>query len=139
MQMNHAKTFMIVLFGGTILCAANALAAQTSPPSMTCDRACLKGVIDQYLNALVAHDPTRAPLAPDARFAQDNQPLHVGEALWLTASGLGTYKHYFTDPELGDAGLIGVIYENGVGAIIVLHLKVEKRQITEALATKSQL
>jgi hypothetical protein len=89
-------------------------------------------MIDQYLEALVAHDPARAPLAPDARFAQDNQPLNVGEALWMTASGLGKYRHYFTDPERGDAGLIGVIYENGVGAIIVLHLKVENRQITQA-------
>jgi hypothetical protein len=89
-------------------------------------------MIDQYLGALVAHDPARAPLAPDVRFAQDNQPLRVGEALWMTASGLGTYKHYFTDPDRGDAGLIGVIYENGVGAIILLHLKVENRQITKA-------
>jgi hypothetical protein len=56
----------------------------------------------------------------------------MGEALWATASGLGTYRHYFTDPERGDAGLIGVIYENGVGALIVLHLKVENREIIEA-------
>jgi hypothetical protein len=89
-------------------------------------------MIDRYLEALVAHDPARAPLSPAVRFAQDNQPLQVGEALWITASGVGTYRHYFADPERGDAGLIGVIYENGKGAILLLHLKVEKRQITEA-------
>ena len=132
MRVNPAKAAMVALFIGTILGAAKSAAAQASSTRMPCDRACLTGMIDQYLGALVAHDPSRAPLAPDARFAQDNQPLRLGEALWMTASGLGRYRHYFTDPERGDAGLIGVIYENGVGAIIILHLKVENRQITEA-------
>ena len=132
MRVNPAKAAMVALFIGTILGAAKSAAAQASSTRMPCDRACLTGMIDQYLGALVAHDPSRAPLAPDARFAQDNQPLRLGEALWMTASGLGRYRHYFTDPERGDAGLIGVIYENGVGAIILLHLKVENRQITEA-------
>jgi hypothetical protein len=129
MCMNPAKIIVFALFSGAILCSA---AGQASPTSAPCNRACLKDIVDQYLDALVAHDPARAPLAPDIRFAQDNQPLRVGEALWLTASGLGTYKHYFIDPEQGDAGLMGVIYENGAGAILILHLKVENRQITEA-------
>jgi hypothetical protein len=89
-------------------------------------------MIDRYLGALVAHDPARAPLAHGVRFAQDDQPLRIGEALWRTVSGIGAYKHYFADPERGDAGLIGVVYENGVGAIFVLHLKVVDRQIAEA-------
>ena len=37
------------------LCSANALGA-------TCDRACLATAIDQYLTALVKHDPAAAPL-----------------------------------------------------------------------------
>ncbi len=28
----------------------------------TCDRACLKTTLDQYLNAVVKHDPKAAPL-----------------------------------------------------------------------------
>jgi hypothetical protein len=30
----------------------------------TCDRSCMKGVVESYLAALVAHDPAQAPLAP---------------------------------------------------------------------------
>jgi hypothetical protein len=132
MLMNPSKVAMVALFLGAVLCTANSAAAQESQARALCDRACLTGMIDRYLEALVAHDPARAPLSPAVRFAQDNQPLQVGEALWITASGVGTYRHYFADPERGDAGLIGVIYENGKGAILLLHLKVEKRQITEA-------
>ena len=97
-----------------------------------CDRSCLEGMIDRYLDAMVAHDPSRAPLSPTVKYAQDNVPLKIGDALWATASGLGTYKHYFADPERGDVGLIGTIKENGVGAIFILRLKVENRLITEA-------
>ena len=132
MRMNSAKAAMIALFWGAVLGAANYAVAQSDSTSVPCDRACLKGMIDQYLDALSAHNTALAPLAPDVRFAQDNQPLRVGEALWRTLSGLGTYRHYFIDPGRGDAGFIGVIYENGTGAIFVLHLKVEKRQIIEA-------
>ena len=33
-----------------------------------CDRECLEGFVDQYLAAMVAHDPSRAPFAENARY-----------------------------------------------------------------------
>ena len=39
------------------------VSASTGPIPLNCDRACLEGVITQYLTALVAHDPKRLPLA----------------------------------------------------------------------------
>jgi hypothetical protein len=36
-----------------------ALDASTGPIPLNCDRACLEGVMNQYLAAVVAHDPTR--------------------------------------------------------------------------------
>jgi hypothetical protein len=132
MPKNPARVVQIVLILGAFFATASAAFAQAGPTRNSCDRACLIAMMDRYLEALVAHDPARVPFAPGARFAQDNQPLHAGEALWTTASALGTYRHYFTDPERGDAGLIGVVYQNGIGAILILHLKVENRQITEA-------
>ncbi len=32
-----------------------------------CDRACLKGLLDQYLNAIVQHNPAMVPLTPGYR------------------------------------------------------------------------
>ena len=34
--------------------------------AQTCDRACLKTTLDQYLNAVVKHDPKAAPERADA-------------------------------------------------------------------------
>jgi len=104
--------------------------AQATKPA--CDRACLEGIASKYLDAMVAHDPSKAPLAPNLPYAQDNVPLKIGQALWATASARGKYIHYFADPEQGDIGFIGVVYENGVGAILIVRLKVKDGQITEA-------
>jgi hypothetical protein len=101
-------------------------------PKPDCDRACLEGIMTQYLNAMVAHDPSKAPFAPGVKYAQDNVPLKIGQALWATASGLGKYKHFFADAERGDVGVIANVYENGVGAILITRLKVKDKQITEA-------
>jgi len=121
----------------TVLTWARCLSAQAAGagarnPAQPCDRACLEEMADRYLDAMAAHDPSRAPFAPKVQYAQDNVRLHVGQALWATVSGLGTYKHYFSDPQRGDVGVIAVVYENGTGAILILRLKVENRLITEA-------
>jgi len=36
-----------------------------------CDRACLEGFVDQYLAALVASDPSKLPLARNARYTEN--------------------------------------------------------------------
>jgi hypothetical protein len=107
-------------------------AAEVTESSAACDRACLEAIGNRYLEAVAAHDPSKAPLAPNIQYAQDNVRLKIGQALWSTASGLGHYRHYFCDPERGDVGMIGVVYENGVGAILIVRLKVVKHLITEA-------
>jgi hypothetical protein len=100
--------------------------------SSACDRACLDGIMGQYLQAMATHDPSKAPLVPDVQYAQDNVRLKIGQALWATISGLGHYRHDFDDPEEGNVGAITVVYENGVGAILIVRLKVVNHQITEA-------
>ncbi len=80
-------------------------ASPASPPtSNACDRACLNGIVDQYLAAMVAHDPSHLPLAKEVKFTEDGVPLKLGDGLWATASGLGSYKVYFAEPETGGVG-----------------------------------
>jgi hypothetical protein len=95
-------------------------------------RAELEAFIDRYLAALVAHDPKLAPFASDVIFAENDVRLPLGSASWKTIERLGRYRHYFADPQNGDAGLIATVYENGKGAILVLRLKIRDRQIVEA-------
>ena len=78
-----------------------------------CDYACLTGFVDQYLAALVAHDPSRLPLAAHVRSTENTITLRLGDALWGTISGMGTYKVYFADPPAGEVGCECTIRENG--------------------------
>ena len=98
-----------------------------------CDRTCLKDLVDSYLAALVAHDPTRVPLAPDVKFVENTALLRAGEGLWKTATALPTtFKIYVPDPVAEQVGFIGVMQESGQTVELGLRLKVRKGQITEA-------
>ena len=81
---------------------------------------------------MVAHDPRRLPVAAPVRFSENDVPLRLGDALWRTATAVGTYKLYFADPQAGQVGFFGTIRENGKPAALVLRLKVERGLITEA-------
>jgi hypothetical protein len=96
-----------------------------------CERACLNGFVDQYLAALVAHDPSRLPLAKAVKFTENGQRLALGDGLWNTASASGTCKLYVADPQAGQVGFFGTILENGTPAILAIRLKVENRKISE--------
>ena len=97
----------------------------------TCDRSCLDGLVNRYLDALVAHDPTQIPTTADVRFIENGVELPLGSALWKTASGRGTYTHYFADVTAGQAGFIGTMREHGKGLILVLRLAVSGQQVRE--------
>ncbi len=96
-----------------------------------CDRACLNGLMDRYLGALVAHDPSRLPLSAHVKFTEDGVRLKPGDGLWATASGLGSYRLEFAEPEAGEAGAFALIEENGTPAILALRMKVADGKITE--------
>jgi hypothetical protein len=76
-------------------------AASTGPIPLNCNRACLEGLVNQYLAALVAHDPKRLPLSTDVKYTENDQEMEVGDGFWKTVEGLGNYKHYSADPEFG--------------------------------------
>ena len=97
-----------------------------------CDRPCLNSHVDAYLAAMQAHDPRRISVADHVLFTENTIPLRLGQGLWATMSGEGSYKLYFDDPDDGQAGFIGTIRENGIGAILVLRLKISRGRISEA-------
>jgi hypothetical protein len=88
-------------------------------------------MVDGYLDALVAHDPTKIPTAPNVRFIENDVELPLGSALWKTASGRGSYSHYFADVSAGQAGFIGTMREHDKGLILVLRLAVTGGRISE--------
>jgi len=116
-----------------LTCATQAQAAKND-----CDRACLDGVVNQYLAAMVAHDASKAPFAKKVKFTENATKLPLTEGLWFTAIGLTDYKIYVADPQQGAAAFIGLVQEHTAPpnpprpVILALRLKVVNKQITEA-------
>jgi hypothetical protein len=100
--------------------------------SASCDRGCMQATVDGYLDALIAHDPSRLKTTGDVKFAENLQVLKLGEGSWATVDGRGPYSHYFADPASGNAGFIGTMRENGVPVIYDLRLKIVDGKIAEA-------
>jgi hypothetical protein len=122
-----------------LLVAAAAIAARIvvpvqasiGPIPLNCNRACLEGVIDQYLAAVVKHDPKGLPLSEDVVYTENAQVLKVGDGFWKTAEGLGNYKHIFADPEFGQVAMMGTMREAGGPILMSLRLRIELGRITE--------
>jgi len=96
-----------------------------------CDRACLKNMMTTYLNALVARDPSKAPLAPNVRFTEDSKDLKVGEGFWKTATRLGDYRQDFIDVKEQVVASHVIVEESGRPAKYTARLKVATGKITE--------
>lgn len=98
-----------------------------------CDRECLNGIVDAYLEAIVANDPSAAPLADDIRYTENTEVLEVGEGLWETAdAGPSDFRIRVPDPVARQVGFIGVMVESASPVLLALRLKVEDGEVTEA-------
>jgi hypothetical protein len=109
-------------------------------PAIPCDRACLLDIANQYLAALVAHDPSKAPLAPNAFFVEQSVKTKVGDGLWKTATaGPTAFKIFVPDPVSEEVGFLGMMEESGKPMELGLRLKIVNKQITEAEHLKATI
>ena len=114
-------------------------ACATAPGPMTddtmaaddCDRACLHAVVELYLDALVANDPSEAPFASDVRFTEDGVDRALGEGFWASATGLRDLRLEVLDPSLDTAIGLAVMDEAEGIVLHAFRLKVEADAITE--------
>jgi hypothetical protein len=97
------------------------------------DRADLIKLMDQYLAALVKHDPAGIPLAADVKLVENTQATPIGKGLWETSTGAGKtdYKIYVADPAESRIGFMGLHEENGKPIQLGVRLKLENGKITE--------
>ena len=97
----------------------------------SCDRTCLTGLLDRYVDALVAREPSRLPLASTVKFTENGQRLTLGDGLWHTVTGKGGYRLDMADVDAGQAVLMGTIREADTPAILVLRLGVVQQKLAE--------
>jgi hypothetical protein len=118
-------TTTLLLVSGSVLAAP------------ACDRQCLEGFVDRYLDAAIAHQPDKVPLAKGVRFTEDGQLLEIGDGMWRTLRSKGHYRLFVTDVPAGEVAFFGSIEEDnrdpskGTPAAIALRLRVRNQQITE--------
>ncbi|HUQ51543.1 MAG TPA: hypothetical protein VM692_04930 [Gammaproteobacteria bacterium] len=120
--------------GHWVAAAVAATLLRTAPAaaqSSGCDRACLEGLLDAYVDAVVAHEPQRLPSTADVKFTENGQRLALGDGLWHTASGRGGYALKLADVERGQAVLMGTIREAEAPTVLVARLGVVNRRVAE--------
>ena len=108
-----------------------AVNAATGPIPLNCNRACLEDVVNQYVAALVAHEPTRLPVSNDVRYTENDQVMQLGDGFWKTVEAGGNYKHIFADPGFGQVAMMGTMREAGAPMLMSLRLRLELGRITE--------
>ena len=95
-----------------------------------CDRECLAGMITQYVDALVEHDPSKLPLADTVRFTEDSKELKPGEGLWQTVTAKGTFRQDYLDTEKQIAATHILLYEDDTQVLFSALLYVKDGKIT---------
>ena len=118
------------VFAAAVL-AAGLVSAPLRAAGAPCDRACLKGFIDQYVEALAHHDPSRLALTAKARFTENGAAVPLGEALWVTFTRPLGYRHYFADPDSGQVAAFITLMENDYPDYMMLRLRVQDHRISE--------
>jgi len=97
-----------------------------------CDRACLEGIAEQYLDALVAKDPKKLHVASNLKSTENGQRLLLGDSLWNSITGRGTYKLHIADQTAGQIVTFSTMREAGNPMIIAVRLKIDgNRRLTE--------
>jgi len=97
------------------LCAAGAASAQPGGvplPEQSCQRECLEGFVNRYLQAMADGNVDPALFAADARFTENGIEMPLGnEGLWATTSAVGNYKFYVPDIETQQVAFLGTVME----------------------------
>src|SRR6186713_1654516 len=117
-----------------IVCSVMMMAVGTASASAqeACDRACLRTMLDQYLDAVIKHDPKAAPLVVGFRQTENALNVAPGNGVWKTMTGLGKMQRRYLDATSGQAGYYGLIEEGGTTALVTVRLRVQNRKLSEA-------
>jgi hypothetical protein len=116
--MRSTKT--LVLAGGLALCAA----APTATFAQGCDRACLADLMTQYVDALVAHDYERLPLADNVKYTVDGQAGKLGEGAWQSVTSAQGFRQDYLDlrQQVAAAHVVFMEGENHLLLSVLLHV-----------------
>jgi len=114
--------------------AAFGIAVMSLPCALqaaTCDEACLKVALDQYVSALTRHNADDAPIGAGARFTENGAVKEIGEGLWSTTTAVGGYQFKVADETNQQALFIGIIQEGATPSIASIRLGIAEGKISQ--------
>ena len=104
--------------------------------AQSCDRACLAGLVTQYVDALAARDPSKLPLtSATVRFTQNSTQMKLGDGVWKSITGKGGFRQDYLDTTKQVAAAHVLMLEglNPILYSVVLHVKDRKIDGIETL------
>ena len=122
---------------GLLACASApglAEARRPAQPAPACDRACLDGFADRYLDAMVARAPAGLPWAAGVRYSENSVPMMIGDGAWATLTAHTKAPLRAADPRTGQVVWMGEIEDHGQPGFLALRLKIDHGRIAEAEA-----
>ena len=98
-----------------------------APPTVhaqQCDRACLTGMMTQFVNALVAHDSSKLPLADNVRYTEDSRNARLGDGIWKGVTANGGFRQDYIDTRKQVAAAHVLLRENDTQVLysVLLHV-----------------
>ena len=122
----RAATLAGLLVTGSLLCTG--AAAQNAA---SCDNACLKGLMDGYIDALSHRDATKLPVVKEVKYTENGRMVDLGEGFWHTAGAPIRYRDYIFDAGTGSVAAFTALKEYDATAEMFVRLKVASSKITE--------
>lgn len=135
--MNRKLSLLCGMLFTTSLAYAAAPRWTAANLDQACDRACLVGIMDDYLAAIVASNPSATPpLARKYRMTENTGMMEVGEGvLWRNKVQRTPFQIHVADPVSGQVALqarVQIVGPRGTDdRLIAIRLKVERKEITE--------
>lgn len=122
--------------GGCRMIAATLIAlvaSAASGPSLaasgSCDRDCLKGHMDRYLDALLKHDSSSLALADGFKAIYNGKPSKLDSEDWKVIDKVA-FHQYVMDPTTGNVALFGVAVEDYKRGAMFIRLAVKDGKLT---------
>jgi hypothetical protein len=118
-------------FAGVALVAALLMLSARPAAAKGCNRTCLGDLITQYLDDMVAHDASALPVTSNVRFTENGTVMKLGDGLWRTVSGLGTYRQDILDVRGHTAATQAVLEEGNHPVLFTLRLEERGGRISQ--------
>jgi len=124
----HSRTTTKTLAASAFVILLSFSSAATQ--AQDCDRACLMGMMTQYIDALVAHDPSSLPLAENVRYTEDSRFAELGEGIWQSVTANGNFRQDYIDTTKQVAASHVLLHEGDTQTMYSVLLYVQDMKIS---------